>query len=170
KQQFQSISFQSVSSRLVFCLTEPPRSTISIDSSKMFAKPFTSFSLILSALALPTASIPDTGTGLPKPPTLPACDETPRSCACPPGTFFQESTSYAFYSASAADITRITGNCKSRYSVIKKELHGRYFSYANKRCVVHETAWFGTSSTNVTGSPYNPGAKRFLMGEIPDAG
>ncbi|THC93012.1 hypothetical protein EYZ11_007521 [Aspergillus tanneri] len=76
---------------------------------------------------------------------LPACDATWRKCSCPSGTFFQTSTSWIIYPAAVEDVTAATGN---------------FF----------ETAWFGTSPSQILGEPYTPGAKRILMGELPNAG
>ncbi|KAF2192166.1 hypothetical protein K469DRAFT_555000 [Zopfia rhizophila CBS 207.26] len=74
---------------------------------------------------------------------LPPCGPNPAvACRCPPGSFYQTSTSYAFYPVAAKEITRITGQFL-------------------------ETAWFGTSPTRTTGQSTKPGAKRFLMGEVP---
>ncbi|PLN76558.1 hypothetical protein BDW42DRAFT_198896 [Aspergillus taichungensis] len=75
---------------------------------------------------------------------LPLCSaSTPRACACPSGTTFTNSTTWARYPAAVKDVTAITGN---------------YF----------ETAWFGSSPIKTSGQPYTVGADRTLMGELPN--
>ncbi|KAF2490809.1 hypothetical protein BU16DRAFT_516715 [Lophium mytilinum] len=73
----------------------------------------------------------------------PACGPNPVTCRCPKGTFYQTSTSYAFYPVAAKEVTRITGHFL-------------------------DTAWFGTTPNRTTGQTTTPGAKRFLWGDVPD--
>ncbi|PKY03679.1 hypothetical protein P168DRAFT_282398 [Aspergillus campestris IBT 28561] len=88
---------------------------------------------IFSALAIPLSTR-----------VLPLCSAaTPRACACPSGTTFVNSTTWARYPATVKDVTAITGN---------------YF----------ETAWFGSSPIKTAGHPYMVGADRTLMGELPN--
>ncbi|KAI1825834.1 hypothetical protein F4861DRAFT_500012 [Xylaria intraflava] len=71
--------------------------------------------------------------------SVPACGATIESCECPSGTFFQESTSYAMIYADTGDLTELISN------------------FTN-------TAWFGTTPSNVTGTAENP--IRLLVGVV----
>ena len=74
---------------------------------------------------------------------LPECGASVETCRCPTGTFYQTSSSYAFWPVSASEITRLTVDFL-------------------------DTAWFGTAPESVEGNGTTVGAKRFLRAELPE--
>ncbi|KAF2198588.1 hypothetical protein GQ43DRAFT_443207 [Delitschia confertaspora ATCC 74209] len=76
-------------------------------------------------------------------PLLPPCGPASGPCTCPSGSFYVASTTYAFYPASAKDITAITG---------------KFF----------DISWFGISINQTTGTDKIPGATRAAYEPVPN--
>ncbi len=74
--------------------------------------------------------------------SLPLCGPETVTCRCPEGSFYQQSSSFAFWPVPAKDITEITAN-------------------------LFHTGWFGTEPEKTTGNGTEPGAVRYLSAELP---
>ncbi|CAO2652185.1 Nn.00g004680.m01.CDS01 [Neocucurbitaria sp. VM-36] len=75
--------------------------------------------------------------------SLPECGPDTVTCRCPANSFYQTSSSYAFWPVSASEITRLTVNFL-------------------------DTAWFGTAPERTEGNGTAVGAKRYLRAELPE--
>ena len=107
--------------------------------------------IALSALATSTLAFPfnhiekRTGDRRSNPQaSLPVCGPDTVTCRCPANSFYQTSSSYAFWPVPASEITRLTVNFL-------------------------DTAWFGTAPERTEGNGTVVGAKRFLRSELPDS-
>ncbi|KAF1938008.1 hypothetical protein EJ02DRAFT_475210 [Clathrospora elynae] len=76
--------------------------------------------------------------------SLPDCGPASVTCKCPKNSFYQTSSSYAFWPVKASEITRLSSNFL-------------------------DTAWFGTSPQSIEGNGTVVGAKRHLLAELPGA-
>jgi hypothetical protein len=74
---------------------------------------------------------------------LPACGPNTVTCKCPANSFYQTSSSYAFWPVPASEITRLSVNFL-------------------------DTAWFGTSPESTEGNGTTVGAKRHLRAQLPE--
>lgn len=100
--------------------------------------------LATSTLAFPFNQIQKRTGGRNNPQAnLPECGPDVVTCRCPAGSFYQTSSSYAFWPVSASEITRLTVDFL-------------------------DTAWFGTSPESTEGNGTTVGAKRFLRAALPE--